>query len=312
MASSTDPPLMLSRRTSGLNFCRWLGCSLPWAPAPHRSPHHHGACRSCAPCSSTHTRRADRVGSRRCAQTRSCPGRRVCRLPAGRRRPHAVQPRRRRRIVHRGAADRGTGVRAGPDALLRPRRRAPADRPKPAGHPLGRHPRRCHAPRSWRPVDRLGGCRCRLRLCPHAHRSRRVPLHGWRCAAPGGPVGFGNRSVRSGSVPLGGRCLGTGRPVALVVLLSRPVNGWGAVGLSPDLLNRSDQFVLPHTRCSLHAGSISQRTQFGQHHGGQRAGRLVGVEVWGSVAAASDGLPSVLSPAVMRSVSVTDFLSFPR
>lgn len=136
MASSTDPPLMLSRRTSGLNFCRWLGCSLPWAPAPHRSPHHHGACRSCAPCSSTHTRRADRVGSRRCAQTRSCPGRRVCRLPAGRRRPHAVQPRRRRRIVHRGAADRGTGVRAGPDALLRPRRRAPADRPKPAGHPL--------------------------------------------------------------------------------------------------------------------------------------------------------------------------------
>ncbi|SGO19835.1 Uncharacterised protein [Mycobacterium tuberculosis] len=84
-----------------------------------------------------------------------------------------------------------------------------------------------------------------------------------------------------GLFPLGGRCLGTGRPVALVVLLSRPVNGWGAVGLSPDLLNRSDQFVLPHTRCSLHAGSISQRTQFGQHHGGQRAGRLVGVEVWG-------------------------------
>lgn len=71
------------------------------------------------------------------------------------------------------------------------------------------------------------------------------------------------------------------RQVYREVLLSRPVNGWGAVGLSPDLLNRSDQFVLPHTRCSLHAGSISQRTQFGQHHGGQRAGRLVGVEVWG-------------------------------
>ncbi|CKT65892.1 Uncharacterised protein [Mycobacterium tuberculosis] len=36
LASSTDPPLMLSRRTSGLNFCRWLGCSpsLGTRPAP--------------------------------------------------------------------------------------------------------------------------------------------------------------------------------------------------------------------------------------------------------------------------------------
>lgn len=215
LASSTDPPLMLSRRTSGLNFAAGWVAPLPWAPAPHRSPHHHGACRSCAPCSSTHTRRADRVGSRRCAQTRSCPGRRVCRLPAGRRRPHAVQPRRRRRIVHRGAADRGTGVRAGPDALLRPRRRAPADRPKPAGHPLGRHPRRCHAPRSWRPVDRLGGCRCRLRLCPHAHQSRRSRFTGGAAPLQADLLALGIDLFGRGLFPLGGRCLGTGRPVAL-------------------------------------------------------------------------------------------------
>ena len=45
LASSTGPPLTVSRRTSGLNFCRWLGCSpslgtrtAPVMASPRRRP----------------------------------------------------------------------------------------------------------------------------------------------------------------------------------------------------------------------------------------------------------------------------------
>ena len=45
LASSTDPPLTLSMRTSGLNFCRWLFCSpslgtrtAPVMASPRRKP----------------------------------------------------------------------------------------------------------------------------------------------------------------------------------------------------------------------------------------------------------------------------------
>ena len=45
LASSTGPPLTVSRRTSGLNFCRWLGCSpslgtrtAPVTASPRRRP----------------------------------------------------------------------------------------------------------------------------------------------------------------------------------------------------------------------------------------------------------------------------------
>ena len=85
--------------------------------------------------------------------------------------------------------------------------------------------------------------------------------------------------------------------------------------------DRGDQFVLTHPRGALDAGPIGQCAQFGQHHGGQRTVRpaLVLASVadpdasWSaeeSVVTELDSLWfSVLSSAVTRSVSVTDFLS---
>ncbi len=180
------------------------------------------------------------------------------------------------------------------------RRRARRDRPA-AGRPAV--PTRVGTTLlGARPVDRLGGCRWRLRLCPH--RSRRSRFTG---AAPlrADLLALGNRSVRSGSIsPLGGQCPQvTDRPV---VCPGRPVNNWGAVGLSPDLLNRrqiSSFFHIPDipfTPARLTSARSSGGTMVAS-----RAGRLVGVEVWGDpVAAASDGLPSRYS-LPMRSARIS-------
>ncbi len=133
----------------------------------------------------------DRVGSRS-ARKRVVVQDIVCRLPAGRRESSRSSASARRRIVHRSAADRGTGVRAGLTrfsvlvaARLSDRLLVAAGAARVGATLLG-----------------LGVLLTALAIClvidaaavPARSPGRRSRC-GWRCAKFIGP---GNRSVRSG------------------------------------------------------------------------------------------------------------------
>ena len=184
--------------------------------------------------------------------------------------------------VRRAAAcDRGTGDLAGPDGRRRRRladssRRDPAGRPSLAGPRSGRRPRPIRARRSWCPVghprrfsffvESAGGRRRRTVRCDDP-ASREAPRRSRRGASAS--------NCRIVLFPLGGRrfrlgaAVGFGRFAGGSALTG--CGGGRAVGLSPGFLNRGDEFVLAHARRPLDAGSIGQRAQFGQHHGGQGA-----------------------------------------
>ena len=98
------------------------------------------------------------------------------------------------------------------------------------------------------------------------------------------------------------------------------------------LADGGDQLALAHARGTLDAKLASQRTEVGEHHRGQRGGAVAGGDHGrrrglgggrsaGAAETASEigeftgfgsSTSSLLPSAVMRSVSVTDFLSFPR
>ncbi len=158
---------------------------------------------------------------------------------------------------------------AGPDAL-RPRRRAPADRPEACWSPWSPPASGATLPvLAFRQPWRLSVA---LRLCPHAHR--RVQATGG--AAPPATCFRLWESICSVGAPPAAGAFGTGRPNA-PSCLSRPVNGWGAVTCRLISSNRSDQFVLPHTR-SLHAARLNSARSSGSR---LKSRPLVGVETWG-------------------------------
>ena len=199
----------------------------------------------------------------------------------GRRRPRRV------RTAHRGACGRGTGGRAGPDGRRR-RRLAGSDSDSAVAMLLATRAlsgRRLWSasllsdPRSSRLLVLLAaadGCRSSRRCVSSSDRDGRSRFAGCAASFPALALIFGPPELaESLCSPLGGRCFGAwrGGRIRWTSLCSRSgaAGGRRAVGLSPGFLDRGDQFVLAHARRPLDAGSIGQRAQFGQHHGGQRA-----------------------------------------
>ena len=203
-------------------------------------------------------------------------------------------PRRRDVAVAEAAASAALTALAVVVLLIRPPR--PCWPPEPCWSPLWSPPRVRSAlvgPGVLLAVGH-GGCQSCRRACVlvgpwrSTRASRDAPRRSRRCA-------LGRLELDESCLVALGRAaaseLGAGRRIrvdlaSFCARRSVPVGG-RAVGLSCPLafLNRGDEFVLAHARRPLDAGSISQRAQFGQHHGGQRARRArwsIDAVVWAS------------------------------
>ena len=290
------PPLTVSRRTSGLNFCRWLGCS---PSCGHADRAGDGVAAAQAVLAHHVHRHVDVVGA---GQVAGGPDERVVveHVEDARDGLNDVV------LAQFGIAVAAAALAAAPFAAT-PAVTEPAATPaltafavvvgavvaapvsgRPGSPPLlGWSPpcRRCRCCRLC-----FGACRpcvlsvssalfsvwarrwpCVLACLPPPVRRPRERRRGARGAA-------GRPARRLGVLGRGTRCVSTGAPDRRVrpgrwrrLGVPAAAGGRCAVGLAAALTDGGDQFALAHPGRALDADLLGQRAQFGQHHGRQRA-----------------------------------------